>query len=191
MTRTEYLTQLEHYLKKLPPQDFQEAMDYFTEYFDEAGPDQESQVMLELGTPQEAASDIITNILGKKAGQVRGPRSTAQLAGIILLALAATPVALPIIFGGLALIVGLLLTCLAILIAGSTTSLSLVFLAAYLGWDSISLLTVSTPVSLSALGFALGILGLGILAGLVTYLIAKGLFKLAAFALKKVLKRGA
>jgi len=36
MTRTEYLAQLDKYLKKLPRHDYQEAMDYFIEYFDEA-----------------------------------------------------------------------------------------------------------------------------------------------------------
>ena len=38
MKRTEYLAQLDKYLKKLPKNDYQEAMDYFVEYFDEAGP---------------------------------------------------------------------------------------------------------------------------------------------------------
>ena len=42
MTRTEYLAQLDHYLKKLPAKDYQEAMDYFTEYFDEVGPEGEA-----------------------------------------------------------------------------------------------------------------------------------------------------
>ena len=37
MTRTEYLTQLELYLKKLPQADQIEAMDYFRELFDDAG----------------------------------------------------------------------------------------------------------------------------------------------------------
>ena len=37
MTRTEYLNQLKHYLKRLPHTDYEEAMDYFKEYFEEAG----------------------------------------------------------------------------------------------------------------------------------------------------------
>ena len=47
MTRTEYLAQLDKYLKKLPRHDYQEAMDYFVEYFDEAGPENEAQVIAE------------------------------------------------------------------------------------------------------------------------------------------------
>ena len=55
MTRTEYLAQLEKYLKKLPAKDYQEAMDYFTEYFDEVGPEGEAAAIAELGNPKEAA----------------------------------------------------------------------------------------------------------------------------------------
>lgn len=39
MTRNDYLQELDKHLKKLPQQDYREAMDYFTEYFDEAGPE--------------------------------------------------------------------------------------------------------------------------------------------------------
>ena len=49
MTRTEYLTQLELYLKKLPQADQIEAMDYFRELFDDAGVKGEEE--LKQGTP--------------------------------------------------------------------------------------------------------------------------------------------
>ena len=35
MTRDEYLGQLSKYLKKLPKADYDDAMEYFTEYFSE------------------------------------------------------------------------------------------------------------------------------------------------------------
>ena len=35
MTKAEYLKQLEKHLKKLPPEDYENAMEYFREYFDE------------------------------------------------------------------------------------------------------------------------------------------------------------
>ncbi|MBY5033976.1 DUF1700 domain-containing protein [Streptococcus gallolyticus] len=65
MTKTEYLAQLEKHLKKLPHKEFQEALTFFHEYFDEAGPDQEERIMEELGTPKEAASELINNILDR------------------------------------------------------------------------------------------------------------------------------
>ena len=58
MTRTDYLTQLETYLHKLPEADRIEAMDYFKELFDDAGPEGEEELIASLGTPKEAAHDV-------------------------------------------------------------------------------------------------------------------------------------
>lgn len=66
MTKVEYLAKLDWYLRKLPKDDYQEAMDYFREYFDESGPENEEAVIAELGTPKEAARDIINRLLDEK-----------------------------------------------------------------------------------------------------------------------------
>lgn len=75
MTRTEYMAQLEKHLKKLPRKEYQEAITFFNEYFDEAGPDNEDAIMEELGSPKEAASDLINNILDR---HIQGEDDTAD-----------------------------------------------------------------------------------------------------------------
>ena len=45
MTSGEYLKQLEKYLRKLPQSDYEDAMEYFTEYFADAGPENEQAVI--------------------------------------------------------------------------------------------------------------------------------------------------
>ena len=65
MTSQEYLNQLQKYLKKLPQSDYEDAMEYFTEYFADAGPENEPAVIEELGTPMIAAAEMIMNILYK------------------------------------------------------------------------------------------------------------------------------
>lgn len=42
LTKEEYLAQLKKYLKRLPKEDYNNAMDYFTEYFEDAGPEGEA-----------------------------------------------------------------------------------------------------------------------------------------------------
>ena len=69
MTRTEYLTQLELYLKKLPQADQIEAMDYFRELFDDAGVEGEEELIASLGTPKEAAHEVLSNLLDKKINE--------------------------------------------------------------------------------------------------------------------------
>ena len=46
MTRQEYMEELKKYLKRLPQEDFDNAIEYFSEYFEEAGPEKEQQVMV-------------------------------------------------------------------------------------------------------------------------------------------------
>lgn len=60
MTRADYLNQLEQALLQLHPSARQEALDYFNEYFDEKDNDEEATI--ELGTPDEAAKEIIANL---------------------------------------------------------------------------------------------------------------------------------
>ena len=69
MTSEEYLKQLEKYLRKLPQSDYKDAMEYFTEYFADAGPENEQAVIKELGTPKQAAAELMRNLLDKKVDE--------------------------------------------------------------------------------------------------------------------------
>lgn len=66
LTKEEYLAQLKKYLKRLPKEDYNNAMDYFTEYFEDAGPEGEAALIQELGTPKEAAYEILDNLITEK-----------------------------------------------------------------------------------------------------------------------------
>lgn len=76
MTRKEYMEQLRKYLKRLPKEDYENAIEYFSEYFDEAGPENEQQVMEELGEPKEAARELLLNLLQESVGD--GKDSTGE-----------------------------------------------------------------------------------------------------------------
>lgn len=72
LNRAEYLSQLDKYLKKLPEPDYENAMEYFTEYFEEAG---EKRAIEELGTPKEAAEDILNNLLSRNPEKENKPEN--------------------------------------------------------------------------------------------------------------------
>ncbi|CDO17018.1 Conserved hypothetical membrane protein [Streptococcus gallolyticus] len=162
MTKVDYLAKLDKYLRKLPKEDYQEAMDYFSEYFEEAGPENEAQVIAELGTPKEAARDIISRLLDEKIiDQEKRPKgSRVSVVWLAILAILATPVALP-----LALVLFLaVITILALGVAAIAVVLSLgvAFLTSgiYMLFDSWSYLNIS--FSATALSFGLGLLALGL-----------------------------
>lgn len=118
MNREEYLKELKRYLKRLPADDYQNAMDYFTEYFDEAGPAGEQEVMAELGSPKEAAAELLSGLLDKKldAENTTRKHSPFSLLSTIVLTLCAAPVAAPMALALLALLfAGLLVLACGIL----------------------------------------------------------------------------
>lgn len=58
MTRQEYMQQLAVLLAAMPEAERRDALDYYEEYFDAAGPEKEAQTIQELGSPQDVAEKI-------------------------------------------------------------------------------------------------------------------------------------
>lgn len=116
MNREEYLRQLQHYLKRLPKEDYDSAMEYFTEYFEEAGPEGEQSVIAELGTPKQAASELLSNLLNEQIIQPQKQRSVGSVLMIVLLAICAAPIALPLAIAAVIILFALVLViaCMAV-----------------------------------------------------------------------------
>lgn len=103
-TKDEYLDELRRYLRKLPPDDFDSAMEYFTEYFEEAGTENEAQAIRDLGTPKEAASEILQNLLHDDDSARK--KDTARTLKIAAIAMLLSPLGwLGLFFGGILLVV--------------------------------------------------------------------------------------
>ena len=168
MTRTEYLAQLDNYLKKLPAKDYQEAMDYFTEYFDEVGPEGEAAAIAELGNPKEAAHEIIINLLDKKveedsqdAGSVKNSKQIIQIA---ILSILAAPLAIPLLILALTLIFTFFLLVSVLAFVMAVFTFAMLLLGASLIWDSLTL-GMATSIPAFALSLGMSLLALG-MAGL-------------------------
>ncbi len=65
MNKTQYLDELRKYLKRVPKQDLEDALEYYTEYFDEAGEENEQKIIEELGAPKDLAKKIIIECVDK------------------------------------------------------------------------------------------------------------------------------
>lgn len=64
MNREEFLRRLERLLSDIPESERREAMEYYQNYFEDAGPENEASIIEELGSPQEVASSIKKNLFG-------------------------------------------------------------------------------------------------------------------------------
>lgn len=199
LSKTEYLQQLEKYLKKLPKEDFEDAMEYFTEYFEDADDEGAQALMEELGTPKEAASDLMMNLLDRKLTDVSPdtktfaasgntfadsatPSGTANTTGhkiwksilwISLLVLFAIPIGAPLL---ISVVVVLLCAMLCVIILDLC-----VFIAAFSGFliggklvlRGLLALPVSLPGFAMISGSGLLVIGLGILTTLLGILLTR------------------
>lgn len=65
MKRKEYMERLEQLLLVLPLEEREEALQYYNDYFDDAGMENEDKVILELGSPEEVAAKIRAGYAGE------------------------------------------------------------------------------------------------------------------------------
>ena len=56
MNRIEFMTELAALLQDVPVEERREAMQYYNDYFDDAGEENEEQVISELGNPAKVAA---------------------------------------------------------------------------------------------------------------------------------------
>ena len=191
MTRTEYIAKLTKYLRKLPQQDYEEAIEYFMEYFEEAGPENEARVIAELGTPKEAAHEVISRLLEEKIVEDKSSlRNKTTILWIAILAVLASPVALPILLFFLAMIMTLLMIIFAVLVTALALTFALLISGAYTFFTSFSLLNVSLASTLFGGGLGLLMFGGALLLLLISFEICKLIVKLITLLIKWLIKKG-
>lgn len=191
MTRTEYIAKLTKYLRKLPQKDYEEALEYFMEYFEEAGPENEARVIAELGTPKEAAHEVISRLLEEKIVEDKSSlRNKTAILWIAILAVLASPVALPILLFFLAMIMTLLMIIFAVIVTALALTFALLISGIYTFFTSFSLLSVSLASTLFGGGLGLLMFGGALLLLLISFEICKLIVKLITLLIKWLIKKG-
>ena len=84
MTRTAFLAALEQLLAPLPEAERKDALSYYEDYLDAAGPENEARAIAELGTPEEVAHKILeeqapADLSAAPASPAHKPRSTWRM----------------------------------------------------------------------------------------------------------------
>ena len=63
MSKEEFMKELEYLLQDIPEEEKEDALEYYRDYLEEAG-DQEEQVLKEFGSPERIAAIIRADIAG-------------------------------------------------------------------------------------------------------------------------------
>ena len=160
MTREEYMAKLQKYLRKLPKQDYEDAIEYFNEYFSDADEEGQQKLMEELGTPKEAAADLMHNLLDRKLQEqdtdTKGKKSKKGITLLAVLAIVSTPVTVPLFIAMLVVLLAVVICIASVIVSDFIAAFS----ALLIGGKLLLRGLVSFPYSLSG---ALMITGGGLL----------------------------
>lgn len=211
MNREQYLKELRKYLKRLPKEDYENAMEYFTEYFDDVKND--DKAIRELGSPREAASELLAALLDQKArdpfanaefseqsinnqpgrryrmgdsiAEPKSKNSPLSILLIVCLSILAAPIAAPLALAAFVLLLmGVIIVFVAVFCV-FVFSVSLAIIGVFSLIKGIAFATASVPGFLVIFGGSLLSVGLGVL------LFIAGIFfcKWLILALAKLIQR--
>lgn len=113
MNKNEFLLELRKNLKSLPVLEIETVVNYYNEYFIDAGEENEQKVISELGPPSAVASKIIGEYIVSDSPKNKG----FKWVWIVILAVFASPVALPVAFAIAAVLLSLVVAVFAVILA--------------------------------------------------------------------------
>ena len=193
MNRAEFMTELERHLAGITIDEINDAMAYYNEYFDEAGPENEARVIEELISPARVAAQIKAESAFRGLDSKESPppiKKGFSAIWFVLLGILALPLALPLVLGAFGVLVALIVAAFGVVI-----SLVAVEVATFVaGFVSIVVgsftIPVHLPTGLFYLGVGLLIVGFSLLVGVLVYLLTKGLVYFIAWVMNNILRKG-
>jgi len=193
MTKTEYLNQLNYKLRVLPDSERHDALEYYDGYISDA--ENETAAIAQLGTPGEVAANILANYVAKRPDPhgvspvIKSRTSGVKMAWMIILALFALPIGVPLIIALAATAFSLFMALFAVVLGVGVSGIALV-VSGIVGIISFPFLIMhDMGFAMVYGGSGLILLGLGILFVKYTAVLMMGFPMIARFVGRIVIRR--
>lgn len=188
MNRRDFFAILTKELRYIEPSELQDVLQYYHEYFDEAGVDNEQKVINELGSPYEIAAAIKGTAPQKhKSEQKSNEKKTWS---IVLLACSA-PITIPIAIVLAATVFVLFVSYVIVLLSFFISAIACGISGIGVLITSLFLIPLSPPTALLLLGASLAAIGFAILIWIPTFMLTKVSIKgIGSFFKNKILRKG-
>ena len=191
MNREEYMKCLRQKLRRLPKEDYNRAIEYFEEYFEDAGPKREQTAKEDLGTPDLAAESIIREFAVENAQKPeKNVKRSFSKVWVGVLAICAAPVGLPLAMAFAVVMVALIMVIVALIFAVFSVALALAVSSVPCILVSIWMMFVSPVNGVATLGMGLMGIGIGIWVVMGCVALCKWFLNLMTRLFGKIAKRG-
>ena len=190
MNRTEFIAELKKCLHKLPFDEIKETAEYYEQYFEDAGIENEQVVITALGSPFNVAAGVIAEFAIKDVkNDEKSAKSSLSAVWMVILAIFASPIAFPLALAVVIVAVAFIIVIFALIFSFGAVGLALLLSGAVSVIASIPLVVKSVATALFFLGFGSFSVGLGISFLLGTVSLAKKCFGCLAKLLGKFILR--
>ncbi len=192
MNKEQYLAELRAKLKRLPSTEVNNALAYYDEYLNDAGPEHEQETIEALGTPAEVAATIIGDYAIKDVQDETGKQSAKRGLSsiwIVILGLLVSPLALPLALALIVILIALLITVFALMFSlfSSAIAIALTGLVGFVAGAISIFQSVSTGLFYIGAGLVMAALGIALFMATLQLLrlCIRGIALLGAKLLKK------
>lgn len=191
MNKEQFLRDLRVTLSGLSPEELENAIQYYEEYFAEAGPEREAEILRELGSPQAVAAQIRVDITLRGMDGPTPPSAKKGISAVwvVILAIFAAPIALPLAIAVALLAFAMMVTVAAVLFAILVVVIALLGSGVLVGICALPLFGVNFAAGLTCFGAGLALTGGSLLMVVLMILCARIGFRGIAYLLNRVNKR--
>lgn len=192
---TEYLAELKGLLGSLTTQEQDDVMEFYSEYLQDAGVVTRSEVESRLGTPKQLARKVLADYSIKDSQkQARENKSTIKdqkatnksnvtMIWMVILAIASSPVTIPLALGVLLVLVGAIFAVLGVLFAAIVGVLGVGAIALFAIYVGIMMIPGHLAVALFYLGAGVAAIGAILIGVPLALSILSWLIKMTALAI--------
>lgn len=188
MTKADFLRLLERALSQLSEEERQKNLEYYSELLDDMMEEgmTEAEATAKLGSPNQIAQSILQEMpLGKLVSTRMKPRSGWTPLAIVL-AVVGSPVWVPLLLAGVAVVLVLFVSIWALGFAAVAVVIALAVAVVAAPIIAIRAAVLTLPLGLMLLGAGLVLLGLCVLGGLMAVELCKLLWQLTVWLAHKI-----
>lgn len=190
MNKNQFINELKIKLKNLPDHELEDALSYYEEYFEDGEMDDNVNVELELGSPSKVASQILSDYAIKDFSIKDKPRNfSLSSIWFIILAILASPIALPLGFALIVVIISLVFAMASIVVAFGSASVAIILSGIAVLSTSFTVITSSFSTFILFIGLGLILCGVGLLATICVFSLGNLLLRLIVNSSSKCLNK--
>ena len=162
MNRREFIEKLRAEISKMPEEEIEAAIEYYEEYFDEAGRENEQEVLEQLGSPKKVAGQIKSQYAIRLFDEDEKPTVKKGISTVwyIIIGICSAPVAIPLAIALGAVAFALFISAICCVIGIFAGILGCVVGAVASVVVGIMAVPVAVPTAVLFIGVGIGTLGI-------------------------------